>query len=69
MKTQKKRVTNLNLAKAPSTNTKYFRDNSKWDDICIKKPTIQSLRLLKAKLEFKTYDDLINYFITKEATI
>jgi hypothetical protein len=35
----------------------------------ISEASLKSLKILKAQLDFQTYDDLINYFIIKEATI
>lgn len=47
-------------------NKKQLRNEAEWQDIRIKRDTIKSLKQLMLNLDMKKYDDLLNYFITKE---
>jgi len=48
-------------------NKKQLRNEAEWQDIRIKKQTIKSLGFMKLNLDVNTYDDVINYLLTKES--
>jgi hypothetical protein len=47
---------------------KQLRNEAEWQDIRIKRNTIKSLGFLKLNLDMNTYDDVVQYLLTKEGS-
>lgn len=46
-------------------NKKQLRNEAEWQNLLIRKTSLKSLALLKLNLDMNTYDDVIQYLLSK----
>ena len=46
-------------------NKKQLRNEAEWQNLLIRKTSLKSLALLKLYLDMNTYDDVIQYLLSK----
>lgn len=49
-------------------NKKQLRNEAEWQNLLIRKTSLKSLALLKLNLDMNTYDDVVQYLLTKEGS-
>jgi hypothetical protein len=49
-------------------NKKQLRNEAEWQNLLIRKSSLKSLAILKINLDMNTYDDVIQYLLSKEGS-